>query len=341
MFTLRRLSVAIGCVVFGTATLASPAGRGAPLEGSKGVPNSADLEERLERLDALFGTSPSKASGASAAPRTRTVSASSTEDAAGRAREFARSRLGQSSFYDTVLGKMFESIVQARKGADTVTPLAVLKSAQSGPRTFYFLRQPCVATEQVEVHPWWSPKETVWVCRDSYRPNATVDARRIDKSFCEGFRFPPDDTSPCGCGAQLFNCARDEAQHAAIIKAAVEEPVRTLEYVIKNHEPLSNALTMRESVRSDLGNFFYVRNAAFHRDQTEGARTNEAGALSMDVKPSLRPRGAEFAGGILTTPALRWFDQPRNVMATLFSDFTCVPFISVAVTAPEILHLQD
>jgi hypothetical protein len=269
----------------------------------------------LARLDITFGTSGAlpQAAGATLAAR------------AARFRAFVRARQEQDVFYDTLLPRLFRML---GRGDHLLSADMVLASATERGRTYYYHPQdgPCARQRQVAVHPWWDLETTVWVCDASYRPDILVEQIGHDPSYCE---YPlAEAPTTCRCGENLINCTRDQVQYDQMVAAFVEEPIRTIQLVMQRHEPLSRALTMNATVRSDLADFLYARDRAFH-----------TGTLSYPPADptrhaALRPRDAPYGGGVLTTSLYLYYNDARRVQAaTIWDDFLCTPLASIAVHA--------
>ena len=272
----------------------------------------------LARLDITFGTSGALPEAADATPSAR----------AARFRAFVRARADQDVFYDTLLPRLFKML-----GAWQHSPVSkrmVLTSKTEGGRTYYYHPKdgPCARQHQVAVHPWWDLKTTVWVCDASYRPDILAEKPETiadELPYCESPFAEPD---ACRCGENLINCTRDQVQHDQMENALAEEPIRTIQLVMQRHEPLSHALTMNATVRSDLADFVYARDRALHTGTLSFPRADPT------RRATLRPRAPPYVAGVLTTAAYLYFDDSRRLpAATLWEDFLCTPLVSSAVHA--------
>jgi hypothetical protein len=269
----------------------------------------------LARLDIAFGTSGALPQAADATLASR----------AARFRTFVRARQDQDAFYDTMLLRYFRMVVP--RSASMVSSSMVLATATDGERPYYYHPKdgPCARKHQVAVHPWWDLETTVWICDASYRPDILAERMGDEPSYCE---YPGVEPFTCRCGENLINCTRDQVQYDQMVTALAEEPIRTLQFVMQRHEPLSHALTMNGTVRSDLADFFYARDRAF-----------QTGTLALPrVDPTrratLRPRDPPYGAGVLTTAAYVYFDDARRVTAAeIWEDFLCTPLMSSAVHA--------
>jgi hypothetical protein len=290
--------------------------------GSTGASSGDD--ETLRQLDVYLGTS---------GPVQASSQPTTGDDAHTRLfRDFIRARMQQRSFYEAVLPRLFDFLTEPVQPPVAYT----LQQGKLGGRDYFYLDdKQCTAKDMVRVNPWWSPREPVWICKDAYRPDVTVDSTYATGApFCEGTRAVHDG-SPCRCGPSLWNCAKDDAQATALAKATADEVTRTMEYVIRDHRRFSTVLTMGDTVRSGLGDFVYARNRAFH-----------TGKLALDPAVEAttpRPRDPEFAGGLLTMPFTLWLTDSarRIVVARLWEDFLCTPLLSTAVHADQLFQLSD
>jgi hypothetical protein len=203
----------------------------------------------------------------------------------------------------------------------------VLASTTEGGRTYYYHPKdgPCTRQRQVAVHPWWDLETTVWVCDASYRPDILVEQVGDAPSYCESPWSAPD---TCRCGENLINCTRDKVQHDQMSAALEDEPIRTIQLVMQRHEPLSRALTMNATVRRDLADFVYARDRALQTGTLSYPRADPTRGAT------LRPRDAQYGGGVLTTAVYLYFDDALRVpAATIWDDFLCIPLVSSAVHA--------
>jgi hypothetical protein len=307
------------------ATRAPAVAAGAPAPSTHASsPAPPSVEERLARLDLLFETRPLEPLPAATEPSERV-------------RQFVRSRMKQDSFYDAVIPRLFSPLYAAVAiRLHMYTPFVVLKSGQTarGER-FYYLDTPCKPADLQEVAPWWDLRTKVRVCRDSYRPN--VDSYEGPR-FCESSVVVTRERAlrQCGCRQHLVNCAKDWDDVHRADKGLFEEPIRTMQYVITNHLPFSQALAMRDTVRDDYADFFYARNRYYQTGRFELASLDPA-------KPAtLRPRPNEFAGGVLTTWFYNWINNgPRPYVASVWETFLGTPFISSDVHANMMFNLQE
>jgi hypothetical protein len=269
----------------------------------------------LARLDITFGTSGELPQAADATLASR----------AARFRTFVRARQDQDAFYDTVLLRYFRMVVA--RTAYMVSDSMVLASATEDGRTYYYHPKdgPCARQRRVSVHPWWDLEATVSICDASYQPDILAEQLGDEPSYCE---YPGITPFTCRCGKNLINCTRDRVQRDQMVAALAEEPIRTLQFVMQRHEPLSHALTMNATVRSDLADFFYARDRAFQTGTLSFPRADPT------RRATLRPRDPPYGAGVLTTPAYVYFDDARRVPAAeIWEDFLCTPLVSSAVHA--------
>src|SRR5262249_4110755 len=160
--------------------------------------------------------------------------------------------------------------------------------------------KPCSPSELIDVTPWWDLAKKVSICRDDYRSEVTSDHSGGVEQYCEALQGP--NPGNCRCGPYLFNCARDEKQNTELTTAVVDEAIKTMEFVMRTHAPFNRVLTMNETVRSERGEVFYARNRYFKTHRLD------LKPVMGDDSPTVRPRDPEFSGGLLTTPAFRFFD---------------------------------
>jgi hypothetical protein len=273
----------------------------------------------LARLDITFGTSGElpQAEDATLAAR------------AARFRAFVRAREEQDAFYDTLLPRYFK-MVDLRTDV-LVAQAMVLESKTEGGRTYYYHPKdgPCARQQQVAVHPWWDLETTVWICEASYRPDILVEQNGSEPAYCE---YPWAVPTTCRCGENLINCTRDKVQHDQAVAAFTDEPIRTFQYVMQRHEPLSHALTMDATVRNDLADFYYARDRALRTGTLSFPRVDPT------RRATLRPRGAPYGAGVLTTAAYLHYDDARRLPAAqIWDDLLCTPLVSTAVHAKTML----
>src|SRR5262249_31773314 len=161
-------------------------------------------------------------------------------------------------FYDNLLPKLF---VLIDKPPDADTARFILREAEIGGKPTLFRDKKCAPKDVTTVKPWWNTQSTVRICKDDYRPTVTTEnVINGQPTFCEAPEaFVEGSTPKCGCGPYLVNCARDAAQGDALSRAYRDEVIRTIQLVIQTRRPFSDILLMNETVRSDLGDYFYAR----------------------------------------------------------------------------------
>ncbi|HEX8109025.1 MAG TPA: hypothetical protein VF516_14935 [Kofleriaceae bacterium] len=195
---------------------------------------------------------------------------------------------------------------------------------------------PCPKSAAVKVVPWWDPSTEVLVCPDSYRPNVRMFAKDRDCGTLSDFQLLVATRSPqeniCGCGPNLIYCAPNEEIDWKIRGAAQAEFIDTIAYFIKSELPFQDILTTPATMRSRIGDFFYLKSrllAGEHVDWNE---------LQGDDK-AMRPRPWGLGGGVLSTPQVRWFDcADRVVIAHIWEDFLCIAQESNRVDTEILLH---
>jgi hypothetical protein len=241
-------------------------------------------------------------------------------------RDFVRDRLRDERLFPALMPRFWYVLAQNPK-----LIRFALKKGTTARRTFYYLDRPCAARDMVRVQPWWDLEQKVWICRDSYRPDVESDDAG---QFCEATKpVGTADSSACGCGKLLLNCARDKAQEAEVVKAAIREPIDTAAYIVRNHRPFSEVLTGRATVRTAMGDFVYARQRYFRTGRFE---------LAGGAQPRLLPRADEVSAGMLTTPLyLYWVNAPRLLWVGWAKDFMCVVDNSANVDAHEIFKTND
>ncbi len=200
----------------------------------------------------------------------------------------------------------------------------------------YFLREPCDARSAVPVHPWWALDAEVLVCPDSYQP---THLRQAETGwYCGGTNLDPARSPFCGCGPNLMNCTRDDAQAAAVKHALQEELLETVAYVVGRDLPLSRLFTMNETVRTGYSELVYQR-----WQVVAGQRAGVSDVRAFAGEGKLTPRLEAVAGqhaGLLTAPHLLLYgDTPRARMRNAFNDLWCVTPASVNVTTEQVLGL--
>ncbi len=256
-------------------------------------------------------------------------------------RQFVRSRMQQDAFYETLLPRLFNAAGPAFvQDKYAPTPITLAHTTDGGEEYYHLADRPCPKTERVEVHPWWKMSTTVRVCKDAYRPE--VKSFRLSSGvvqYCEAsFVQSLDPASPCRCGENLLNCARDPRQYQQLVAAGEEEFVRTMQHVIANRKPFGSIFTMKETVRSDIGDFPYARN----RFYKTGTLPPIGLATGQEVRPTLRPRDPEFEGGLLTSPRVLFIDgSRRTIVDAVWRDFLCLTGGSLRVEASQVFHVAD
>lgn len=292
------------------STPAAPTAHGAAAKEAPVV--LATDDEIFRELDIKFGTSgPVPA----AAP-----------DRAGRIRAFVADRMKQTAFYDNV-GPEFT--FPAGPGA-SVAPIARVLQ-RDAKLDYYYLSEPCKPKEQVSVVPWWDTGTKVKICASDYRPEiVSYDENGITR-WCEAVAtsFQRSFGSPCRCGANLIHCSPSMELQDNVLRAFGEEQVRTFEHVVRSGLPYSSLLTMAETVRSDLADYFYAR--------IEFLRTGKlVYPKPQENSVRLRPRPEHFNAGLLTTwPPLMTDDSTRTRVASLWNVSFCFTMKSANVKAGE------
>ena len=256
------------------------------------------------------------------------------EDRVRRYRAFVRDRLTQDAFFKTFLVRLFPNLFSEDSGA--AVPLT-LQTGQFHGAPFYYLDKPCAPPDLVNVRPWWDDAHDVAICKDSYRPELTVDQRTGSSVsiFCEYYWLPSVESRPrvCRCGARLLSCARDEQQAAALASAMSAEPRLTTAAIVRSHQPFSRILTSEETVRSGLADFIYNRSEFYRSGKFE---------LAADRPAGWHPREAAFGGGILSTAHTMFlFDSQRVIGGWIWEDFLCIPLRSTDVHASQMFQMKS
>jgi hypothetical protein len=319
MASPSRVRIACALIAVAIAVRVDPAPLAAEAEPTE------DPDTRAMRgLDARFGTR-----GALPEP---------SADRAERLRRFVRDRLAQDAFYTKTLPNLFR-ILSSRYPISFVPPLPLTLSAgKDGEREFHYVGQPCPRQDQVQVQPWWDLSATVWVCAKDYRPELTTDQRLGEPRSCEysGQIGHTHGERSCRCGANLTSCARDPQMQADLYNAYFQEVIATVQYVIQQDLPFSRILTMNETVRNDLADFFYARSRAFATGKLAYPKPDR-------TRPaSLRAREPHFDGGILSTyqTIYNGADSHRSTVWQLWEAFLCSPLASANVVADEMFHFE-
>jgi len=285
-----------------------------------------DDAELLRRTQLIFGTT-GPIPGETAAP------SSASREA--RFRTFIRQSMNQDAFYTTVLPRLFRGLAVSH------SPFPFeLKHQPTDGREVYWLDgdKPCPPAEIVTVRPWWNIDDPVAICKDSYAPQITTDARNGRgglTQYCEATANDNPEPPVCRCGPNLVNCAADPEQSKRAQQATEDEVIRTIQWVVQNDRPFSQVLTMNATVRTDLGDVFYARNRFFETGRAEFT------PIGQDEHRSLRERDPRFSGGVLTTPVYRFQDEAQRILVALvWSDFLCVPLMSSNVDAHQLMTLD-
>jgi hypothetical protein len=287
------------------------------------APLSGEDVAQLHRLDLLFDTHGPLPSVAE-------------PDRALLYRQFVRDRMTQDSFYAAVLPRLFATLSRDLLAGLPLIHFRLKKATVAGKEVYYRSPlAPCNPRDAVAVQPWWDLDSTVLVCDSAYHPDVKRDTRAVEQ-YCETNGYFDLDGVLCGCGEHLVNCSRDAGQAKQLDADTKAEPLWTLQYVIQNHKPFTSVLTMNESVRTELGDFFYARNRFFRGHPLELPPVHD------HSKPTLKPRDSEFDGGLLTTPLFLFWEFSRRVIVSyLWEDFLCTPLQSSAVHASQMFELKD
>jgi hypothetical protein len=275
----------------------------------------ADDHEALRRLDLKFGT-------------TGTIAV--TADRRETFRAFLRERMTQKAFYESALRAM--KLIRAHSEPPAILPPLPLTLQQA--ESVYFLDQPCATKDAVDVAPWWDLKSTVRVCRDSYAPEITSypagDGATVscDSTFYQAHKAWVK--SPCKCGANLMNCAPSTDVQNAILDGFADEQTLTAKYVVENHRPFGEILSLPGSVRSGYADVFYAR--------SQFLATGTWSYDKPDREAKFRPRSSPFDAGILSTwPWMVKSDSYRITARDIWEQYLCHPLASRNVTPAEIL----
>jgi hypothetical protein len=199
-----------------------------------------------------------------------------------------------------------------------------------------YLRAPCDAKLAESVHPWWDERGTVLVCPEAHQPTHLRDPKT--GWYCGGDNLDVRRSSFCGCGPNLMNCARDEAQNAEMRRAFRDEVTRTIGWIVSADQPLAGVFTTNATVRTSYSELFYRRWRV-----VSGAASSVGDLSAWPAEGKLAPRDETVPGehaGILTTPHLLLYgDTPRARMRNLYFDMWCAAPGSVNVTADQVLGL--
>ena len=206
----------------------------------------------------------------------------------------------------------------------------------AGSPPVYFLRQPCEAGAAERVHPWWALDTEVLVCPDAHQPGHLRDP--ATGWYCGGANLESARSTFCGCGPNLMNCTRDDAQREVVRRALREELVQTVAYLVERDLPLERLFTMNETVRTGYSELFYQRWQVI-----QGKRSAVGDFRAFASAGALTPREETDPGqhaGLLTAPHLLLYgDTPRARMRNYFNDMWCVTPASVDVTTEQVLGL--
>lgn len=228
----------------------------------------------------------------------------------------------------------------------------ILKSAERGGKTVYYLREPCSAEKAERVHPWWAPATELLVCPDSHRPGKWTMSpdehsyrSRMPLSCDSQVGSPEKESAPlCGCGPNLIRCLRDE-DHYEALHASMEEELRaTTAYVIEHDLPLETLFTGTSTVRDANVEYLYRRRtiSALH--------IADAAAQLADLKNW--PEAGKWAkraelsagqhAGLLTSPQLlTWLPDRRQRQRGIFEMMWCEGKSSFGATTEQVFELNE
>jgi hypothetical protein len=213
---------------------------------------------------------------------------------------------------------------------------SILRSAEVGSDTLYWLRDKCDPSTAVRVKPWWSDSE-VLVCPEAYRPEVKGDAAG---RTCGASMLAPRESDVCGCGPRLIFCTKDADQFKKMKDEISDEIGQTAAYVVDHDMPVESLFTMNETVRSAPAEALYRRaRVAAGEPDTLFPVTD-----FPEKKGELRPRHEQVPGqhaGVLTASALIYSsDALRGVMRNYYDYLWCAGVASSRVTTDAILGLD-
>jgi cytochrome c553 len=199
----------------------------------------------------------------------------------------------------------------------------------------YFLREPCAAQEVESVSPWWAPSTEVLVCREAHRPDVSGDGRYR----CGSRMLDPRQSSVCGCGPNLVQCARDPEHLRAIRSSVQRELADTVAYTVDHDEPLSRIFSRQDTIRDATAEMLDRRSQIIN-----GEKVSLADLATWSTGTTPRPRHESFPGhhaGILTTPFMLFrVDAPRAMVRVFYELMWCQAAASANVSTETILAMK-
>ena len=214
------------------------------------------------------------------------------------------------------------------------------------------MREPCSASEAVEVKPWWDLGSTVRVCPDSYRPERwTLDVSEHSYRTrmvlgCDGQVGSPEkeDQPLCGCGPNLLRCLQDGDQYVDMHSSMAKEVRDTTAYIVNHDMKLSRLFTSNQTVRDRNAEYLYQRGTL---GALEGEGTDERIRTLRDwpeggiwaEREELIP--GQHAGVLTSHQLLNWAPDRRQRQRVFFEIMWCAGRDSFGATTEKIFEVSD
>jgi len=242
----------------------------------------------------------------------------------------------------TTVDAFLEELVKTDDFASVVVPRVLLGELDFGPvnfrmwslqnkvvdgQTIAFYRKPCDVKDTTEVVPWWDRTTKVRICNADYQPD-TLTTKSGDS--CSSIMAR--DSAECGCGPQLVNCVRDQAQSEQVFNSLYRETTGTIAHIVSSDQPFKDVFTTTYSSRDRMTEYIRMR------DMLYAGKISKIPDLSKwPEQPVWAPRGEFWPGsqsGILTTKQYLYVScGPRDRMRLIFARTWCTTPGSFGVTS--------
>jgi len=247
---------------------------------------------------------------------------------------------------------LFTTFLNAKNYYAVPAMYTLKRTPGSGASPILYLREPCTASEAVEVKPWWDLGSTVRICPDSYRPERwilNVDEHSYRSRMvlgCDGQVGSPEkeDKSLCGCGPNLIRCLQDGEQYLDMHASMAKEVRDTTAYIVNNDMKLSRLFTGNQTVRDRNSEYLYQR-GTLGALEGEGANERIRTLRSWPEEGLWAKREQLFPGqhaGVLTShQLLNWAPDRRQRQRLFFEVMWCEGRDSFGATTEKIFEVSE